>query len=56
MVADRKPRIGTDCRMSSSGISTRDNLRQRAAASPYTKVKIREKNSATNMRNTERSA
>ena len=56
MVAERKPRIGTDCRMSSSGINTRLSLRQRAAAVPYTNVNTSEKNSATNIRNTERSA
>ena len=33
-VADRKPRIGTDCRMSSSGISPMRSRRHRAAAKP----------------------
>ena len=49
-------KIGTDCRMSSSGINTRLSLRQRAAAVPYTNVNTNEKNNATNIRNTERSA
>ena len=34
MVADRKPRTGTDCRMSSRGMSTAPRRRERAAASP----------------------
>ncbi len=32
MVTERKPRMGTDCRMSSSGMSTFSARRNRAAA------------------------
>src|SRR5260370_1020690 len=36
----RKPRIGTDCRMSGSGISTISGLRLFAASAAYTKEKM----------------
>jgi hypothetical protein len=55
-VTDRNPRIGTDCRMSSSGISTFSARRRRAAAVAYTKVKPTDRASAMNMRSSDRAA
>ena len=52
----RNPRIGIDWRMSSIGISTFSARRRRAAAVPYTKVKVTERNSAMNIRASDRSA
>ena len=46
----RKPKTGTDCRMSSAGMMTSSALWLLAASVATTKVKSSEKNSATNMR------
>jgi hypothetical protein len=56
IVIDRKPRIGTDCRMSSSGIKTFSARRSLAAAVAYTKVNTTDSANATNMRNNDRAA
>ena len=57
IVIDRKPRIGTDCRMSSSGIKTfsarPEPVRPR---SRYTKLNTTDSANATNMRNNDRAA
>ncbi len=57
-VSDRKntmvnenPRMGTDCRMSSSGISTAAARRLLAASVAYVNVKTSEATIATSMRN-----
>ncbi len=52
----RKPRIGTDCRMSSAGTMICSARRLRAASVAITRVKIVEAPSAANMRITVRSA
>ena len=52
----RNPRIGTDCRMSSSGISTFSARRDRAAAVPYTNVNTTDKPSAMNILVSDRNA
>ena len=52
----RKPRIGTDCRMSSSGISTISARRLLAASVAYTNVKMIEQTMASSMRIVVRSA
>ena len=49
-VIARKPRIGIDCRMSSSGTSTFSAARQRDAAVANAKLKSSEKTSASSMR------
>ena len=55
-VTARNPSTGTDCRMSSTGISTFSARRSLAAAVAYTKVKMREMNSATNIRSSDLTA
>ena len=55
-VIDRKPRTGTDCKMSSVGISTFSARRDRAAAVPYTNVNTTDRPSAMNIRDNERNA
>ncbi len=52
----RKPRMGTDCRMSSSGTITRPARRLFAAIGAKVKVKAREATRAANMRSVVRSA
>ena len=52
----RNPRIGTDWRMSKSGIKIFSARRDRAAAVPYTKVNTTERKSAMNMRVSDRNA
>ena len=52
----KNPRIGTDCKMSSSGISTFSARRDRAAAVPYTNVNTTDSPSAMNIRDSERNA
>jgi len=56
MVMVRNPRMGTDCRMSSTGINTFRARRLRAAAVAYTNVNTTERNSAMNMRSRLRAA
>ena len=55
-VTDRKPRIGTDWRMSRAGRITFSARGSRAAAVATTKVKTRDAASAANMRSSDRSA
>jgi hypothetical protein len=52
----RKPRIGTDCRMSSAGTMIRPACRLRAASVATTSVNTVEAASAANMRRIVRSA
>ena len=56
MVIERNPRIGTDCRMSNSGIKTFSARRSLAAAVAYTKVKTSDKPRATNILSDDRAA
>ena len=55
-VTDRKPRIGTDCRMSSAGRITFSARGSRAAAVATTKVNTSDAARAANIRSSERSA
>lgn len=54
-VIDRKPRIGMDCRMSSSGTITRSAVRYLAASAAKMQANISEAPSAMNMRSVVRS-
>ena len=52
----RKPRIGTDCKMSSRGISTISARRLLAASTAYMNVKMSEQTIASSIRNVVRNA
>ena len=54
-VIERKPRIGIDCRMSSSGTITRSAARYLAATAANTQAKTSDAPSARNMRKVVRS-
>jgi hypothetical protein len=55
-VTVKNPRIGTDCKMSSSGMRIFSARRDRPAAVPYTNVNATDSPSAMNIRVNERNA